>query len=585
MIYGDQFIMEKKETGDRRIDSGNEGERKFVQEYRRCKYKSNLVCMPHFGRTDPDFLICSPEVGFMICEVKNVKLHNIQHIEPNGKIHYGNQKPNPWIQVKKHRDSCADFIHTTYGNDLYKFVYGYVVFTSITKSNFQKKFASVIKFWKKSQMESFFERFKFVDEIPNYQNWNNRNSEPKSRIYFDFSSFCEQIRPDFTSSPNHKINVFLDSENLNKRFSVINFQVVTQVDVSGIWCQYRKINSNFRFKRYYEIRKSILDSLQNTIEKNQNEIKTEIIKQQKKLSELQAREKDLDNQVHILTEKYCVFISDSLNLIFESKRKSLSKYIEEQYKWHHSITENVTQVAVGAALIGSKVFNHVSSNGKFEKKIEDIDLRTNIQRKFDSLTDEEVLRNQVEKIIRNGFEKYSDDWQAYLKLGNLFERGGYEYQFSGKADQMSKSITETQLAFVSGITTTVIATAGLAAGWHTMAYAVSSIVPAGLAITTGLTLFSALSSKGKRVNVIQNEVVSILENYRYAVRENVLENRASNGMTIREWFTYLGEEVKAQVVDSFEKDIVIKNIVELESANQVLQNEVNQIQILLNTEC
>lgn len=588
MIYGENFIMEKEKTGDRRIDSGYEGENRFVIEYQRVKSNSNLVCMPHFGRTDPDFLICSPKVGFMICEVKNVKLHNIFRIETDGTIHYRNQSINPWKQVKRHREACSDFIQSTYKNDLYRCVSAYVVFTNFTKSEFKQKFKLVLSSWNVKQKEMFFARFKFIDDIASFHLWNSNANAQNLLKLFDFTGFCEHVRPDFTTSPNHKINDFLNPINIDNRLSFVNSHKLTQFDLYGIWNQYQEMSKKFRFKRYYEIRKDFFESQKNNIEKNLSEIKTEIIKRQKRLSESDAQERELDKQVHIFTEKYYFFVSEKLNEIFEIKKKSLSLYIAEQYKWYNSITENVTQVAVGAALVGSKMLNRVRPNEKteqIEKRISDIDLRTNIQKKFDSITNEEVLRNQVEKLMSICLEKYIEDWQEYLSAGHLFDYNKYEYQLGENVDRISRGITETQLAFVSGVTTTAMAAAGLAAGWHTMAYAVSNIVPAGLAITAGLTLVSALSSKGKRVSVIQNEVTSILENYRYAVRENVLENKVNNGMTIREWLHRLGEEIGNQVVDPSLRNELVSNILELERVNQILQNEVDQIQRLIDSEC
>ncbi|MDT2827625.1 hypothetical protein P7H59_04050 [Enterococcus viikkiensis] len=595
MIYGEKIILQKSITENSRLDSGSEGEKQFVRAFLNTEFKNQhyLVCMPHFGGTNPDFLICSPEIGFLICEVKNVKLHNLNRIEPNGSLFYNNdQSTNPWRQAKWHRDECSDYLQSSYREDFYLDVKYCVIFTSITKTSFLKKFREQIAVWSTDQKDKFFKRFKFLDEIQNYYCWHYISEYQKERLLmFDFEQFCRTVTPDFIGSPNPRLNLFLDSTMLERRISIINSLQFIPENLSDLWNEYTIICDSFRYKRYYSLRVQALTSLKRSAERIQSDLKTEIIKEQKYLSELQALEREISKHSLILTENYCTQISNRLDNLFEIRKKRLINYVTEQYKWHNSITENVIQGFMDIAKVGSKIVNKIRPTEKtevFEKKIEEIDIRTNIQKKFDLYTNEQILLKQIKRIVDDCLETYLKDWGQYLEEKCLVNSHNLnpndpDYQFSGDIGKMSKELTDSQLAFMSGLSTTAMATVGLAAGWHTMAYAISSVVPAGLVMTASITLVSALSSKEKKITSIKNDISNLIENYRYVVRESVLDNKSKNNLTIRECFTQTGEEIKKQIIESFDIDSPRIRIHDFDMIIQVLQNEIYEIdQFLLN---
>lgn len=122
-----------------------------------------IIAQPTIGRSQPDFLVISPQYGFRLIEVKNWSLNNIKGIQTNGTFEILSKTDNPLQQVRIHADDLKGYLSSNHSNlgDPYKLI-GYVTiqygFNRMDIESFSWK-------WDEKNANDFFTFHLFKDEL------------------------------------------------------------------------------------------------------------------------------------------------------------------------------------------------------------------------------------------------------------------------------------------------------------------------------------------------------------------------------------------------------------------------------------
>ena len=266
-------LEETKNLGDK---SGDIGELKVIQALEKfLPEDSYIIIQPEIGSYIPDILIISPQFGFRIIEVKNWNLKNMQNILPNGSIQMKNHSgiDNPLSQVRKHVDTLNRFLKDSFNlPDQYKNIGFMVIFPSIKKDLFIRKFSPVINNW--SSTESYFKHYIFQNQL--------------------VSDSLVSIIKNTTRFNSTEFNTFLTTDQIEKIVKSVHFKSKSSVDEGQLELLSKKVN---------EIEGAITEFDSSKITKEINKLITD------QTSEISQKNKSLENiderfaQIELLMKK------------------------------------------------------------------------------------------------------------------------------------------------------------------------------------------------------------------------------------------------------------------------------------------
>jgi len=253
------------------------------------------------------------------------------------------------------------------------------------------------------------------------------------------------------------------------------------------------------------------------------------------------RENSLWKFAATLTEEFFDIISDKLDEYFKSKIKSMYSEINNNSKWYSGMRDSFQKLGV--------VINYPTK--LLKKGINRIGLKDSIydseiinthgmteQLLANHLSPDKVLED-ISQILEKANKQYKNKWDNEIKIQSP-DLNQLKTFASSKGKNINISIgfelglAEQTLAV--GITSAVAGSIGLAAGWHTLTYAMLNVFPPvaifavlGTIIVAVFTKEGALENRKKQINE------TVKQYHRYFLLQIETEKlKELNDKTIRE---------------------------------------------------
>lgn len=256
------------------------------------------------------------------------------------------------------------------------------------------------------------------------------------------------------------------------------------------------------------------DTLRYGLYRQATELQT-YIKPYQRLSETMAqREKALWTHAFHCTEKFFEDVTRALDVYFGKKLEAMEKEINEDASWYSGIRDTARK---GGELLNlgkrgvAKLTNLVKEGAMTEEQL--LDSRSVVERTLNEHLDQEQVAKDVETVLAAATEAFSEAWRKVIETQTPDLRD--LRAFAGVGTQRSVFNVEFELGaaegtLLIGVGGAVAGSIGLAAGWHTITYALLNVFPPAAAFAVVATVLVALFTKGrakqKRLDTVRKAV-------------------------------------------------------------------------------
>jgi len=255
---------------------------------------------------------------------------------------------------------------------------------------------------------------------------------------------------------------------------------------------------------------------------------------------LVARENELRKHAFICTEQFFTDLTRALDVYFDQKRVLMEEHVRSESAWHTGLRDTARKTATLVNLAQRGV-NSVRGLVTNENPADDpmVDTRTIVEQTIDAYLDRGEVQADIEKILESAEARFIASWKRVIDQ-NAPSSADLK-AFSGLAPDRGAASTEFQVSaadgtFLMGMSSAVAATLGLAAGWHTITWALLNVFPPAAAFAVLATVVVAVFTREKaeqhRIAAVRQAVQDYYRTFLTYMNTEELENL--DGKTTRE---------------------------------------------------
>jgi hypothetical protein len=280
-------------------------------------------------------------------------------------------------------------------------------------------------------------------------------------------------------------------------------------------------------------------------------------------SEMMAmRENTLWKFAFDLTEQFFDIVADALDNYFDAKVTIMNQEIETDASWYSGIRD--TTKKMGAIVnISKKLLKEGLEKAGVKKAIDDkefIDTQSIVEKLLATHLSPKLVSNDIAEIMRQANIQYQKAWEKEIKTQSpdLTKLRAFASSYGEKVDMnVGFELGAAEQTLVVGISGAVVGTIGLAAGWHTLTYAMLHVFPP-LAIFAILgTVVMGVMTKEKALENRKKQIQEAVKQYHrhFLLLIEVEKLKDLNNKTLREAMIEKGKNIIQETVSQWGKAI------------------------------
>ena len=216
---------------------------------------------------------------------------------------------------------------------------------------------------------------------------------------------------------------------------------------------------------------------------------------------------------------------DALSEYFSTKRAVICDEIEERFKWYSGLADTGKK-GVGTILnLGAKGVRkglegaYKWTGGKVAESTDEVkvlDDSTLLEEVFKKHLSPQTIQQDIGAIIEKSMKTLEDGWNREIKhltldMANL--RAFSQQKTLEMEHHFAFELGYSEQALSVGIGGAAVATFGLAAGWHTITYALINVFPWAAAFAVLATVVAGVLAKQKSINKRKAQVRDAIESF------------------------------------------------------------------------
>lgn len=339
---------------------------------------------------------------------------------------------------------------------------------------------------------------------------------------------------------------------------------------------------NLDRETFEAVENQFIESIGKIHNSNEYEKKIELYKQKiicleslnyyrKILVDLGLREREIMRLSKEIHQEASLFMMQRIDDFLKERRDKIIEQINREFVWYQGLKDVASK---GAVVLnkGKKILNKTFEMTNINKSIDvkDFDNRMLLERLLDENMSHKDVANNLNNILEQTFNFILDEWNRRINfhINALYERDKKIID-KIKENKIKFQIDSTGQIFITGITSAVVGTLGLAAGWHTLTYALVNVFPPIAIFTAIAVVFSGISNKEKAKEGLIKQVEEVFREYRRQILYLIDEERfeALNGYSIYDYFGFINDAIANYYLDS------VKNLyfeTDLEEINKII---------------
>ena len=247
---------------------------------------------------------------------------------------------------------------------------------------------------------------------------------------------------------------------------------------------------------------------------------------------LVARENELRKHAFLCTEQFFSDLTRALGVYFDQKRVLMEDHVRKESGWHTGLRETARKTG-SLVNITQRGVNSIRSMVT-DENLEDaplIDTRTVVEQTIDRYLNREEIQADIEKILESAEGRFIASWKRVIDQNA--PSSAELRAFSSLAPDRGSAVTEFQISaadgtFMMGMSSALAATLGLAAGWHTITWALLNVFPPAAAFAVLATVIVAVFTRDKaeqqRISAVRQAVQDYYRTFLTYMNTEELEN-------------------------------------------------------------
>lgn len=285
-----------------------------------------------------------------------------------------------------------------------------------------------------------------------------------------------------------------------------------------------------------------------------------------------------------LAERFFDKSKSLLSEYFESKKKIMHLEVENDRSWYAGIKDGASKSGflVNSALSGlNKASKSITGNTLVENS-HVIDSRTLVEKLFEKHLDLSTVGIDITNIFEKAVEDYKKDWVEKIdqqtpdiKLLNAYSLANE----AGSVIKFNMPLGMAEQTLAVGLGSAVVGTVGLAAGWHTITYALLNVFPPIAAVALIATAVAGVATQDAVVKQRKNQINEQVDKY-YGYFLTLLDREPipqMGGKTLRKYINYSNEQIIEQTLKKWEQAFPF-SVEACRKLNQACANQLVYIQ-------
>lgn len=262
------------------------------------------------------------------------------------------------------------------------------------------------------------------------------------------------------------------------------------------------------------------------------------------------REKTLWAHAFHCTERFFTEVTAAFEAYFRTKLEFMEKEIEEDASWYSGIRDTAKKAGnlvnlgkKGVARLVSRVSepHHMDENDL-------IDTRSIVERTMATHLAPTDLANEMEQILKAATERFKSEWQKVIDENTPDMQDLRAFAGAGAARasfDVGFELGAAEGTLLVGVGGAVAASVGLAAGWHTITYALLNVFPPAAVFAVLATLVVAVATKERAKQSRLDTVHKAVEQYFRTLLTLINTEKLAelDGKTLREAMREQSEQI------------------------------------------
>lgn len=263
-----------------------------------------------------------------------------------------------------------------------------------------------------------------------------------------------------------------------------------------------------------------------------------------------------------LIEQFFTRMADELNDYFNTKITIMNKELENNASWYAGLKD--TSKKMGSILNFSKQKLKLGLDtvglGRYLDEKEIINTKSIVEKLLEIHLSQEIVGKDIAQKMEQANKKYKDRWEKELKTQSpdLNKLKAFASSYDNNNDiKVGFELGAAEQTFFVGIASSVVGTVGLAAGWHTITYAMLNVFPPiaifailGTVVVAAFTKDKALVNRKKQIS----EVVKQYHKY-FLLQIEIEKLKELNGKTLREAMIEQSQKIINETIKQWYKTI------------------------------
>lgn len=277
-------------------------------------------------------------------------------------------------------------------------------------------------------------------------------------------------------------------------------------------------------------------------------------------SEMMAmRENALWKFAFTLTEQFFDIVANALDDYFQSKVEILNRELEADSSWYSGIRDSTKKMGTVLNISKKLLKEGLEKTVGLKEVLDDkelIDTQTIVEKLLNYHLSPKLVSKDITKIMKQANKRYKESWEKEIKSQSpdLSKLKAFTSSYGKKIDmKIGFQLGAAEQTLAVGISGAIVGTVGLAAGWHTLTYAMLHVFPPlaifailGTVVVGVLTKDNALKNRKKQIQeaikqyhkyfLLLIEVEKLKELNNKTLREAMIE-QSKNIIkeTVRQW--------------------------------------------------
>jgi hypothetical protein len=251
---------------------------------------------------------------------------------------------------------------------------------------------------------------------------------------------------------------------------------------------------------------------------------------------------------------------DQLEEYFRSKKECMCCELEQSWEWYSGIVD-AARKGGGAAMKKVASFTQSMTDQKLFDEQSLFDDRTMVERLLEKYLSPSQVGRDITRMMDQAGHVYKEAWKKQIMkhVPDLGRISGYSFadQARRQMDGIEFQFGNAEQSMIVGMTSAILATIWLAAGWHTLAYAFANIFPPIALFTAVFTVAAGVVTRDQVVRSRKKQIEDTVNMYfRYFLTQ--LDNQPIaelGGISLRRYVGQTGQSIVNAAVREWEKNI------------------------------